>query len=362
MTKTIKQNVEVAKFKKQPRSNLLIEIFRFIALVGLVMNHIGGIPGLDHVGGFVSFVSTFFGKTINVFPFIVVTGIFTIGKGKDYFLRNLSRFIFVLVLVWTIALPIYYSNEGSLTLGKVIMGGGSAWYLWQILILALIFPLIKIDKFLKKSRTLNVVAAVLMVLPFSFFSDGLITSFIMLFCIGLSAYILKFTLDQWNVKRKTKILVFGIITLILFAFGTWTGVWYQEKWVSRYTNISLIVFLALIPLPTPKWFSWIVHNTYFVYEFHFLFLLATKHIFFAMDRHSFQTQTDVWEFFAIAATMSIIASYLISQLQTRLWEPIVGDRFIYRIKPLSRSYWMTFGLYLAVYLAYTIAAYIGLLD
>lgn len=360
MVKT-KNGVEVAKFSRSPRPNFLIEIFRFIALLGLVMIHIQSFGGPGKLEGFVRITNLFYSKTIDIFPFIVVTGIFTIGKGRDYFLRNLSRFIFVLILVLIVAMPIFYSKDNSLTFSELFIGGRNAWYLWQILILAMIFPFLKIDKFLKKSKVINIIIAISLVLPFSFLSDGLITSGIMLFCTGLSGYIVKFTLQQWNVKLSTKLWIFGFITLILLVAGGYVGIHYHEKWVSRYTNISLIAFMTLIPIATPKWFSWLIHNSYFVYEFHFAFLIAAKHIFYATGKVSFDNEMDVWMFFLLALTLSMVGSFIVSQLQSKIWEPIFGNKFLYKVMPMTMLYWIVFGIYIICYIVYSALGYAGIL-
>lgn len=111
------KNYQVAQFSKAPRSNLLIEALRILALILLIMihfKHVGMIKNSDFLQNLSNYSSSQFG----VFTFVAITGIFTIGKGKDYFLRNFSRLIFVILAISAIFLPLFFTQDMNLVKSK----------------------------------------------------------------------------------------------------------------------------------------------------------------------------------------------------------------------------------------------------
>lgn len=203
--------VEIARFNGKPRSNFAIEILRFSSLILLLFTHSCYIGVFKFNSPFIEHLNSTAGHSFNVFAFTAITGIYTIGKGKDYFLRNLSRLAFVVIAFLVIMIPLYYktnvhSANFNYDLTTVIFGGRDTWYLWQIAIISIFLPLINIKKWLSINPILNIVFAILLIAPWctELFSVGYISAAAKLFCIAFAAYILFFTYSHFREQEASK--------------------------------------------------------------------------------------------------------------------------------------------------------------
>lgn len=185
------KTIDSAKFSKAPRGNALVEVARLACLLVMIVNHWNLAANVSLLGH--SFEP--FGEWVSIYPFIVITGIFTVGKGKDYFLRNLSRLIFVIVITSVIAIPIFKTiyndnlTQRHWTLDMILFGGRDVWYLYGVLLASVFLPLVKIDHPISKYKLAFFFAGILLsataMLPYrqTFLAP------LQLFCMGVASYI-----------------------------------------------------------------------------------------------------------------------------------------------------------------------------
>ena len=107
----ISRESEVKKFSTKPRENMYIEILRFVSLIALVIIHTGTLADFSGFNKAVYVLTLGTGEAFDIHFFAFITGIFTLGKGKDYFLRNLSRNLFVFAMLAIVYLPIFFTQN-----------------------------------------------------------------------------------------------------------------------------------------------------------------------------------------------------------------------------------------------------------
>lgn len=226
VAKTNKTNsVEIAQFSKAPRSNFLIELLRIVALIVLILNHythmgIVKVPALEHLGHWTS-------SQFGVFSFIAITGIFTIGKGKDYFLRNFSRLLFVIVALSALLLPLFFQLDMNAVKNKldwqtVLYGGRDGWYLWAIVVCSLFFPFIKIEKFILNNKLFSLIAVIIVFIAtntFRLLYGGDPFTFLWVFVFGVCTYVMWILYQSWGFHKK--LYPFKFLQLSPFVFRHW---------------------------------------------------------------------------------------------------------------------------------------------
>lgn len=107
----------------------MIELLRLIGLFLVVVDHIGYVADIAYIDPFFAVLRKI-GYSTGVTIFLVITSFYTVGKGKDYFIRSSSRLLFVITIVFCFTLPLYLTNHLNMNPGyenmgikNVLMGG-----------------------------------------------------------------------------------------------------------------------------------------------------------------------------------------------------------------------------------------------
>lgn len=253
-----KQTISNARFSLTPRSNVLIEILRLVALCILVVEHWGQAANIDLIHNHSYVITQTFTMWIWIYPFIIITGIFTIGKGKDYFLRNLSRMIFVIVIVSLITIPIFQTiySDRLTTWGwrwdRLAFGGRDVWYLYALLLASVFLPLIKIEHLIIKHKSLFALIGLILV-PFSLFNDmpfiHTYLSPICLFCMALASHIFYKIIFSLDVEKRA-IYVFGVFVISSLVYLL-ISILLEISVVNIIPMLFFVIFLLHFKVPTP---------------------------------------------------------------------------------------------------------------
>lgn len=352
------KNVEIAFFSKAPRSNAVIELLRLIALFILIINH------FNHIGfmkvAYLDHLSRWSSAQFSVSIFIAITGIFTIGKGKDYFLRNFSRILFVIVAICAIFLPLFLTidmNVSEFKVGweRILWGGRDGWYLWAIAICSIAFPFIKLDKFIQNNRvfsliTTTIVFVIINTMRTLYGWEPFVAVWVLV--CGVCSYSLWQLFKGLLIKNKNLYLwCFSVAFLLLSSVFTWFS---QTNWmiISPIAITFIVLACASTNLKTPKWLNVIVRNSYYIYETHFIFqclyalYLKDHYHQFAIVGGStepvvyFEDARQYWECFGFVLGASMITSTLLSQIQTNIWEKYIAKNVLYIYEPFSKGWWI----------------------
>lgn len=359
MTKNLN---EVARFQYSARANAIIEILRLIGLFLVVTNHIAYVADLGDIDPFFSTLRKI-GFSSGVIIFLIITSFYTVGKGKDYFLRSSSRLLFVMVLVMCFTLPLYLTGNFNMNTGyedmgihNVLMGGRmDIWYLYALIIAIFFMPLINISKFATRFPVISTILSFGVIVVFEFFVDIFFfnpffnaAKFVLL---GVAFHTIFENYNRWNSIYKRKLLFWIGIPLLL---GDFMLIVVPNGFPRFYIifNLILILIASQINIKTPKKLSWLVHHAYFVYEIHFfwqiVFVFISKK--YSVEYNLHHTQSGAWLYYQVLFVVpaSFITSVALVEIQKRLWEPIIGDKMLYRIKPHSKTYYAFFIVMIAL--------------
>lgn len=354
------KNYEIAQFSKTPRSNLLIEILRILALVLLIMIHFGHIGIVSNK--FLTQLSTYSSHQFGVFTFIAITGMFTIGKGKDYFLRNFSRLIFVIFSISAIFIPLFFTHDMNLVTSKLswktaLYGGRDGWYLWAIAVCAVVYPFIKIDMFVLRNKgfsTITLIVAFILTNTFRLLYGGGIFEFVWVFVFGVCAYVMWILYADWKwLKKQVSLRLSAVIIFIASSILSWflTGI------IAPISMTLVVMACATVSFKTPAWFNLIVRNSYFIYETHFIYqsiyAMWLKDHYHQFDNTTnsvyFTTSKQFWECYGFVLGTSLITSVILTQIQVHMWEKYVAKNILYIHKPFSKGWWIILGSFIVIY-------------
>lgn len=363
----IKQDkYEVAQFSKTPRSNLLIEVLRIIALILLIMIHFKHM-GLIMNSTFLQGICKWSSSQFDVFVFIAITGIFTTGKGKDYFLRNLSRLVFVIIAISAIFLPLFFTTDMNLVKGKLswetaLYGGRDGWYLWVITACSIFFPFIKIDKFVLRNKsfsTIAVIVAFIIANTFRLLYGNAPFTILWVLIFGLSAHVMWILYCDWKWSKKG--ISLKLITIVIFAISSVIS-WFLNGAIAPISMTLVVMVCATTNIKTPRWFNQVVRNSYFIYETHFIYqsiyamwLKDHYHQFGYQfngqhfDNVYFTTAKQFWECYGFVLGTSLTTSIILTQLQINVWERFVAKNILYIHKPFSKAWWVILGFFIVLY-------------
>lgn len=295
-----------------------------------------------------------------------ITGIFTVGKGKDYFLRNLSRLIFVIVITSVIAIPIFKTiyndnlTQRHWTLDMILFGGRDVWYLYGVLLASVFLPLVKIDHPISKYKLAFFFAGILLsataMLPYrqTFLAP------LQLFCMGVASYIFHKLIFSLQLKMR------WIYVLVLFILmSTFEIVLYIVTGANIFPFVSMMLLIILFlhfNVPTPPFLNFIVRKSYYIYEIHYVVNILVALIFVNKDDwningvFALKSLGNAWIYTAIVFAISFAFSVPLSTLHLSVWE-VLANKTLYKIKVFSWVYWLVLVIWMAIWLTWICITY-----
>lgn len=296
--------------------------------------------------------------TFSVVSFAVLTGTFVYDLKKNLFLRNLSRLLFIYIIYWVF---IMHFQHVSPTIGKWkwsdIYNIGGLWYLFAILPVYLLAPLI--NKFiLRKIPNIYIFAFSVFLYLIARYLPSI--SQVTIFALSLLGYSLSrihrenFKKSYTYIKITFALMLFTGFAIKILSVTVWQEWLFNSKlsngivqydfqhdvytWPTALMNVFIAVGLIGL-LKDLKWHSqkvnWFVKRCYFVYEFHFAWQLLYRALFYqwSIDHQH------LWLYLSLPLVYvtGIIASFIISLIQFKIWIPIVDNNiepwFNNKIKP-----------------------------
>ena len=349
---------------RKKRNNSAIEILRVILLFFLLFTHIGMLLPTKYTNLMfldIEIIHTI--SWISVDAFAMITGIFIYTK-RSLLSRNISRLIFIIIFSIIFSAIVYYitNKDFMQDWGSIFSGSQFAWYLYAIIVVYALAPIL--EKYINKIKPMYLIGIAFLIVGLiwlsnytkvagGFFGLQAVYSSLNIFAMTLIGRAIKEIKFKWSIAIALLLptLVIRLIPTIL----RWTTM-YNPSNVNRFwdlqdilhelllshtaiTTISLS-FILIWTAYNIKWYSkkvnYIVKQLYFVYEYHWLFYLLFNFLF----KEELEKHTHEWLYYILLLTFtcSSFISIILSPIQFKIWDPFIIpklEKIRFKIKSIA---------------------------
>lgn len=338
---------------KVTRNNSTIELIRIIMLSFLIVTHWGV---YWHYNDWIDTSIMHEISEFSVTTFAIITGAFAFKK-KSLLWKNISRIFFIIIMSIILSTLVYQMTIQDPREGLIVgaMGGNYSWYLFSILPVYAIFPLLK--NWINLKRGL-----VLMILFFAIYfslrytvgeiyfenlappSTFLSARTVNLFADALLGYVLFEIITIFRNKHLFLLsTIFAILLITAITLLSFSGLFQHFDYINASKEHGVFVFnmqpviiigamsivgiAHLFPFHS-KFINWFALNAYFIYEFHGLWQLIWISVFpnYVMNNLHFDLYLQWICIFAFGFLMSIV----LTKVQKNFWDKVFTN-------PIQRS-------------------------
>lgn len=321
------------------RGNSAIELTRFILLFFLLVTHIqtfgyGSVYRFQDLRIFQTI------SCVSVDAFAIITGMFAF-KSESQMKKNISRIIYVIIFSIILGiLPIYFATGSLPDMNYILTGSISSWYLYAILIIYFIGPLIHKWMDRQQAKTIAIIGLLMFASiwageysNFNGLSVGAIFggyNFIILLPMSFFGYSIKRAIMTRKLFSFYLLLViFGIagkVVLTLLIDYETVGDNHRlsaiiSGHVSPFTASMAVGIIGMIS--KCEWYSkkinWFVSHTYFIYEYHWIVFIVLRVIL----KDQLLENEHLWLYLGMFITLGILLpiTFTLTYIQKKWWIP-----------------------------------------
>lgn len=321
------------------RSNSAIELIRLLMLFLLICTH------WNVYWNYSNYIDTSIIKAISGFSvtvFAMITGSFVFFQ-RSLFWKNVSRIVFIIIASTILSVIIYQLTLNDPVQGLIIgaQGGQYSWYLFSILIVYAIFPLLKNWINLRKAIIITILIFAIYFACWFTIGDffirhmSIITSFfsprtIALVGDAMLGYVIFQMVNLYKHKKHLLGVIFGSLLIFSTIFLSFWGVCTYaniNEWTNKWQKVFIIIGASGIiglchtfPFYSSR-INYISRNSYFIYEFHGLWQLIWVTIF---PNYVFgNLHIDLYLNWISIYLFGTMFSFALTFVQKRVWDKYV---------------------------------------